>query len=79
MTILEFISDKTKGLLVSAIDVYKSAVSPVLPGACRFEPTCSAYSRDAILKYGVLKGIYMSVKRIGKCHPFHPGGYDPVK
>lgn len=61
------------------IDIYKRAVSPFLPGACRFAPTCSEYSRDAIVKYGALKGLYLSVRRLLRCHPFHPGGYDPVK
>jgi putative membrane protein insertion efficiency factor len=47
--------------------------------SCRFYPTCSQYAIDAIKKYGCLKGGYLAIKRIFKCHPFHPGGYDPVK
>ena len=47
-------------------------------GMCRFTPTCSAYAKEAISKYGVLKGGYLTFKRLFKCHPFHPGGYDPV-
>lgn len=67
-----------KKLLVFLIDAYKVAISPFLPSACRFTPTCSAYSREALLRHGALKGSALSVKRILKCHPFHPGGYDPV-
>ena len=50
----------------------------MLPSACRFYPTCSVYAMQAVEKYGALKGGYLAVKRILKCHPFHPGGYDPV-
>lgn len=64
---------------VFIIDIYRAYISPLKPGTCRFRPTCSQYAREAILKYGVLKGGFMSLARILKCHPFHPGGYDPVK
>lgn len=47
-------------------------------GACRFTPTCSQYAKEAITKYGVFKGVWLSARRLGKCHPFHAGGYDPV-
>ncbi|MCX8029935.1 MAG: membrane protein insertion efficiency factor YidD [Brevinematales bacterium] len=47
--------------------------------SCRFHPTCSQYAVEAVTKYGCIKGVYLSAKRIAKCHPFHPGGYDPVK
>ena len=57
---------------------YKRFISPLLPSACRFEPTCSVYMYQAIDKYGVIKGGWMGVKRISRCHPLHPGGYDPV-
>ena len=55
-------------------------VRPLLgpPGACRFTPTCSQYAKEAITKYGVFKGVWLSARRLGKCHPFHAGGYDPV-
>jgi putative membrane protein insertion efficiency factor len=53
--------------------------SPLLPGSCRFYPTCSDFSIEALRRYGILKGGYLSLKRILKCHPFNPGGYDPVK
>jgi hypothetical protein len=68
-----------KSLLIFIIRVYQWIVSPVLPRSCRFYPTCSEYTVQALEKYGVLKGLYMGIKRILKCHPFHPGGYDPVK
>jgi hypothetical protein len=67
-----------KYLALALIRFYKKFISPMLPPACRFHPTCSQYSYQAIEKYGLLKGGWLAVKRIGRCHPFHPGGYDPV-
>jgi len=67
-----------KFLALKAIRFYKRFISPGLPSACRFEPTCSVYTYQAIEKYGVLKGGWMGIKRISRCHPFNPGGYDPV-
>ncbi|MDR1108493.1 MAG: membrane protein insertion efficiency factor YidD [Spirochaetaceae bacterium] len=66
-----------KGILV-LIRVYQKVISPHLPASCRYVPTCSAYAYEAVQKYGVLKGLVLSIKRILRCHPFHPGGYDPV-
>jgi putative membrane protein insertion efficiency factor len=57
---------------------YKMAVSPLLPAACRYEPTCSQYAVEAIKKYGVLKGVRLAAKRIARCHPWGGSGYDPV-
>ena len=57
---------------------YKRWVSPLLPPACRFEPTCSVYAREAIEKYGVARGGLMALGRLCRCHPFHRGGLDPV-
>ncbi|HDH02113.1 MAG: membrane protein insertion efficiency factor YidD [Nitrospirae bacterium] len=68
-----------KSPIILLIKSYKVLLSPVLPQSCRFVPTCSEYSIEAIKKYGTLRGSVMSAKRILKCHPFHPGGYDPVK
>jgi hypothetical protein len=67
-----------KSLALALIRFYKKFISPALPSACRFEPTCSVYTYQAIEKYGVIKGSWMGMKRIARCHPFHPGGYDPV-
>ena len=64
-------------LLVGVIQLYRWVVSPLLGARCRFEPSCSAYARDAILHYGPLAGSWRALKRLGRCHPFHPGGYDP--
>ncbi|AEV70650.1 membrane protein insertion efficiency factor YidD [Acetivibrio clariflavus] len=69
-----------KRLVVFLIRIYQKFISPLKGvSSCRFYPTCSQYAIDAITKYGIVKGSFMSVKRIIKCHPFHPGGYDPVK
>jgi putative membrane protein insertion efficiency factor len=65
-------------LAVSILDLYKRFVSPWLPRACRFEPTCSVYARQAIERHGLGKGSAMAVKRLLRCHPFHRGGLDPV-
>ncbi len=66
-------------IIVLLLRTYKYWLSPFLPKNCRFMPTCSVYSMEAIQKYGTLKGVFLSLRRILKCHPFHPGGYDPVK
>jgi hypothetical protein len=58
---------------------YKRFVSPLLPSACRFYPTCAEYTIEAVEKYGSVKGMWLGAKRIGRCHPFHSGGYDPVR
>ena len=58
--------------------LYKRLVSPILPPMCRFEPTCSVYMMQAIEKYGFLRGGWLGVKRLSRCHPFHAGGHDPV-
>jgi len=65
-------------ILIFFIRVYRKIISPGLPSTCRFYPTCSEYSLQAIEKYGAAKGIVLSVKRISRCHPWNPGGYDPV-
>jgi putative membrane protein insertion efficiency factor len=67
-----------KWLALALIRLYKRFLSPLLPPSCRFEPTCSVYTYQAIEKYGVLKGGWMGMKRISRCHPLNPGGYDPV-
>lgn len=65
-------------LALMLLRFYKRYLSPLLPSACRFEPTCSVYMYQAIEKYGVIRGGWMGLKRLGRCQPFHPGGYDPV-
>ena len=68
-----------KKILLFLIKIYQKGISPYFGRRCRFYPTCSEYSRQAIIKYGAVKGSYLSIKRILKCHPFHKGGYDPLK
>jgi hypothetical protein len=67
-----------KSVALFLIRLYKKLISPLLPASCRFVPTCSQYTYEAIERYGVLKGSWMGAKRISRCHPWHPGGYDPV-
>lgn len=66
-----------KRLLIFLINIYQK-ISKLTPPVCRFYPTCSEYMKQAVVKYGVLKGVYLGIKRVLKCHPFHPGGYDPL-
>jgi len=73
------LSQILKNVLIGAIRLYQKYISPLKPPSCRFYPSCSQYALDAIKKYGSIKGTFMSVRRILKCHPFNPGGYDPVK
>ncbi|HVS26914.1 MAG TPA: membrane protein insertion efficiency factor YidD [Burkholderiales bacterium] len=63
---------------LAAITLYRYLLSPLLGRHCRFAPSCSEYAGEAIAKYGVLKGAWLGMKRILRCHPWHPGGYDPV-
>ncbi len=65
-------------MAVWAIKGYRRFISPMLPPSCRFTPTCSAYTLTAIERYGVLRGGWLGVKRIARCHPWNPGGQDPV-
>jgi len=61
------------------IKFYQVAISPIFGAMCRFEPSCSQYAIDALGKHGVLRGMYLAVRRIARCHPLNPGGYDPVE
>lgn len=65
-------------ILLVLIRAYQYLVSPMLGPSCRFTPTCSEYAVEALKKYGVIKGGWLSVKRVGRCHPWHDGGYDPL-
>jgi len=68
-----------KKVLIKMVEFYQNGISPFLPKSCRYIPTCSQYTKEALEKYGALKGSYLGIKRILRCHPFHPGGYDPLK
>ena len=67
-----------KTLLIQLIRAYRHFISPLFPPSCRFQPTCSQYAAEAIATYGSIKGSWLAVRRILRCHPFHPGGYDPI-
>ena len=67
-----------KKILILLIRFYQNFISPMFPAKCRFYPTCSQYTLEAIKEHGAIKGIYLGIRRILKCHPFHEGGYDPV-
>lgn len=69
---------KPRSWFVGAIRVYQKMVSPTLGANCRYRPTCSSYAAEAIGKFGVVAGGWLAIKRIGRCHPLRPGGYDPV-
>lgn len=66
-------------IAIALLRFYKRWVSPLLPSACRFHPTCSEYAMQAIETHGVLRGAWKAVRRLGRCHPFHQGGFDPVR
>ena len=64
-------------LAAGLVEIYQRVVSPWLPRACRFAPTCSEYARLALLEHGLGRGAWLAIRRLACCHPFHPGGYDP--
>jgi putative membrane protein insertion efficiency factor len=65
-------------LLAGLIRGYQTVLSPLLPPSCRFHPSCSQYALEAVTRHGALKGGWLAARRLARCHPFHPGGYDPV-
>jgi len=67
-----------RGIALLLLRFYKRFLSPLLPPMCRFEPTCSVYTMQAVEKYGALRGSWLGVRRLARCHPFNPGGWDPV-
>lgn len=67
-----------KAIAIVLIQLYRAVISPLFPPVCRFQPTCSQYAIEAIERFGAVKGSWLAVRRIARCHPLHPGGYDPV-
>ncbi len=66
-------------VVIVLLESYKRFISPLLPSACRYHPTCSEYMLEAVNKYGAARGIWMGTRRLLRCHPFHEGGFDPVR
>lgn len=64
--------------LIIVVRAYQVLISPLFPPSCRFRPTCSAYAITSLRRYGIIKGLYLTVRRLLRCHPWNPGGYDPV-
>jgi putative membrane protein insertion efficiency factor len=65
-------------ILIILVAAYRYALSPMLGRSCRFHPSCSAYAQEALERHGALRGVWLALRRIGRCHPWHHGGYDPV-
>jgi putative membrane protein insertion efficiency factor len=77
-TVLGWILAPATWLLIALILFYQKLISPGLPPSCRFAPSCSQYALEAVQRYGALKGAWLGARRLVRCHPWHPGGYDPV-
>jgi putative membrane protein insertion efficiency factor len=75
--VLDAITRETSSMMIAAIRFYQWTISPWLGPVCRFEPSCSRYMIEAIQKYGPFSGVWRGIRRLGRCHPFHPGGFDP--
>lgn len=67
-----------KTVVLALLRAYQYFLRPLLGANCRFYPSCSDYSREAVERHGVLKGLWLTLRRVGRCHPYHPGGFDPV-
>lgn len=72
------VAEIPKSVALCAIRIYQLILSPFIGNQCRFHPSCSQYALEAIDAHGALKGTWLAIKRLGRCHPFHPGGFDPV-
>jgi uncharacterized protein len=75
---LEWSSSEVKRLLLAVIGGYRTVLSPVLPPSCRFHPSCSEYACEAVTRHGTCRGLWLTARRLLRCHPWHPGGIDPV-
>ena len=78
VTLVSFLADKMKQILIALIRGYQITLSPFFGQQCRFTPTCSHYAIEVLQIYGAFKGLWLTVKRLSRCHPWHVGGYDPV-
>ena len=78
MVVVALASSRSRGFVVGLIRLYQLAASP-FPSPCRYEPTCSAYAIEAVQRHGALRGSWLGMKRLLRCHPFHASGYDPVR
>jgi putative membrane protein insertion efficiency factor len=68
-----------QAIVIAVLRGYKRWISPLLPSACRYDPTCSEYMIEAVTRYGSARGVWLGLRRLLRCHPFHEGGYDPVR
>lgn len=75
---LVFLQKMALWFIFKSIRFYQLAISPHFPPCCRYVPSCSAYAYEAVQKYGIFRGIWLGLRRLLRCHPFHPGGYDPL-
>lgn len=75
---MKWLSMLPRKAVMMMIRGYKALVSPMLPPSCRFTPTCSSYALTSVERYGVIRGGWLAIKRVGRCHPWNPGGFDPV-
>lgn len=75
---MSWVARLPRQLLILLVRAYQVSLGPMLPASCRYTPSCSAYAIEALQRYGALRGGWMAARRIGRCHPFRPGGYDPV-
>lgn len=76
---MSVVNDIVVQCVVILVRIYQIFISPFFPPRCRFQPTCSQYAVGALQEFGFIRGLYLSIRRLLRCHPFHPGGYDPVK